>query len=259
MLVRIATALVGIPIIFAVMYYGKIALLTFVLLIVMLGMHEYLAMAANMNIKAIKWICYVLALSFPLITYFTNVPIDFIFVTVFLLSAIVSLVFGLRSFKDTAFQLFGIIYLGGTLSYLLKIRALPDGFRYLLLTMLFIWMSDSAAYFTGMLFGKHKLAPALSPKKSIEGSIGGLFFTILLAILLAYIWHLSLLKLVGMAILVNIFSQLGDLVESAIKRQADIKDSGKLLPGHGGVLDRFDSTFFAMPIVYQYLFFFLGR
>jgi len=147
-------------------------------------------------------------------------------------------------------QLFGIYYLSSTFSYVLKIRAIDNGLTYLLLTFLFIWMSDSAAYFVGRSLGKHKLAPFISPNKTLEGSLGGLIFTVVFALIVAIVFKFSIFLLMLLAIVVNIFAQLGDLAESAIKRQAKIKDSGTILPGHGGVLDRFDSTFFAIPAVY---------
>jgi len=124
----------------------------------------------------------------------------------------------------------------------------------LLFTFALIWINDTGAYFTGVTFGKHPLAPHISPKKSVEGLIGGVSATVIAAIVARHYWmhSVSLLDVVIIALGVSIVGTLGDLVESAFKRDSGIKDSGTILPGHGGVLDRFDSLLFAVPFVYWY-------
>lgn len=126
-----------------------------------------------------------------------------------------------------------------------------------LLIILFclIWINDIFAYLTGMAFGKHKLFERISPKKTIEGSLGGLIMTVLVAFLVNHYWiHiLGEWEMMGLAAVVVVFGSLGDLCESMMKRQAGVKDSGKVIPGHGGILDRFDATFLAVPFVYCYL------
>ncbi len=126
-----------------------------------------------------------------------------------------------------------------------------------LIIMLFclIWINDIFAYLTGMAIGKHKLFERISPKKTIEGSMGGLIMTILTAFFVNHYW-LKMMddwKMMGMAMVVVVFGSLGDLCESMMKRQAGVKDSGNVIPGHGGILDRFDATFLAVPFVYCYL------
>jgi phosphatidate cytidylyltransferase len=117
-----------------------------------------------------------------------------------------------------------------------------------------VWVNDTFAYLTGSLIGKHRLYERISPKKSWEGSIGGLFFSLLIAALFAhYSNYISVDRALIIAILVVVFGSLGDLIESMLKRQAGVKDSGNLIPGHGGILDRFDATFFAVPFVFVYL------
>lgn len=120
--------------------------------------------------------------------------------------------------------------------------------------ILLIWTNDSFAFLVGKNFGKHKLFEAVSPKKTIEGFLGGLFFAVLLAFFIGkYTNQFSILNWIIIAIIVVVFGSLGDLVESKFKRQANIKDSGKIMPGHGGLLDRLDSLFFLAPFVYLYL------
>ena len=130
------------------------------------------------------------------------------------------------------------------------------GGKYLLIILFcLIWINDIFAYLTGMAIGKHKLFERISPKKTIEGSLGGLMMTILTAFLVNHFWlhTMSDLKMMGMAMVVVVFGSLGDLCESMMKRQAGVKDSGNVIPGHGGILDRFDATFLAVPFVYCYL------
>ena len=117
-----------------------------------------------------------------------------------------------------------------------------------------LWANDIFAYLTGKLLGKHKLFPRISPGKTIEGSLGGLVFTIIaVAVFGCYATWLSISAAVGMAALAVVFGTLGDLCESMLKRQAGVKDSGKLIPGHGGILDRFDSVMFSVPFIFVYL------
>lgn len=117
-----------------------------------------------------------------------------------------------------------------------------------------VWINDVFAYLVGVSIGKHRLFERISPKKSWEGSIGGLFFTVVAAALFSYYTgFISMEIAISLAILVVIFGSLGDLIESMIKRQANVKDSGKIIPGHGGILDRFDATFYAVPFVFIYL------
>ena len=128
--------------------------------------------------------------------------------------------------------------------------------KYLLIILFcLIWINDIFAYLTGMAIGKHKLFERISPKKTIEGSMGGLIMTAVVAFLANHYWlHVwEKWEVIGLVIVVVVFGSLGDLCESMMKRQAGVKDSGNVIPGHGGILDRFDATFMAMPFVYCYL------
>ena len=117
-----------------------------------------------------------------------------------------------------------------------------------------IWVNDSFAFLVGKNFGKHKLFPSVSPKKTVEGLLGGLVFSLLAGLFISkYQTDFSLINWLIIALIVSILGTIGDLVESKFKRQADIKDSGTIMPGHGGVLDRLDSLLFAAPFVYLYI------
>ena len=126
--------------------------------------------------------------------------------------------------------------------------------RMLLLVFVLLWVNDTFAYLSGRLLGKHKLFVRISPGKTIEGSIGGLLFTLVGIIVFSrFVDWLPLKAAVGMGVIAVVFGTLGDLCESMLKRQAGVKDSGRLIPGHGGILDRFDSVLFTMPFICIYL------
>ena len=128
------------------------------------------------------------------------------------------------------------------------------GAHLILLVFGLLWVNDIFAYLTGSLLGKHKLFPRISPGKSIEGSLGGMVFTVIAVVLLCrYASWISVPAAVGMAVIAVVFGTLGDLCESMLKRQAGVKDSGRLIPGHGGILDRFDSVMFSVPFIFVYL------
>ena len=153
--------------------------------------------------------------------------------------------------------LFGVVYVAVMLSYIYKTRALEGGAWLVGLIFLSSWGSDTCAYCVGMLIGKHKMAPVLSPKKSIEGGVGGVLGAALLGALYALLissfnqadGHTPLMYAVICAV-GALISMVGDLAASAIKRNKEIKDYGKLIPGHGGILDRFDSVIFTAPFIY---------
>ena len=154
---------------------------------------------------------------------------------------------------------FGILYVPVMLSFIYQTRMLEDGFQLVWLIFLSAWGCDTCAYCTGELIGKHKLAPVLSPKKSIEGAVGGVAGAALIGFLYAWglqkagvtaisddaIWAFPLISGVG-----AVLSQLGDLAASGIKRDHNIKDYGRLIPGHGGIMDRFDSVIVTAPLIY---------
>ena len=159
--------------------------------------------------------------------------------------------------KDVFVTFTGFVYVAVLLSFLYRIRVEDNGMLLLWLVFIGTWGSDTCAYCIGCLFGKHKAFPVLSPKKSVEGCIGGVAGTALIAgIYAACLNHflegveVSVLAFVIIGILASVVSQIGDLAASAMKRNYEIKDYGKLIPGHGGILDRFDSIIFTAPIVY---------
>lgn len=160
---------------------------------------------------------------------------------------------------------FGLFYVGVMFSYVYQVRSMPDGSFLVWLILLSSWGCDTCAYCVGMLLGKHKLTSVLSPKKTVEGAIGGVAGAALLGFIfglifdekMGFIPHAELISAAACAI-AAVISQIGDLAASAIKRNHDIKDYGHLIPGHGGILDRFDSMIFTAPAIY-YAVLFLAR
>lgn len=198
------------------------------------------------------------------LVYFANLLWDFIpDMMIFVLGVLVVFmavyVFSFPKYKaDQIFAGFlGVFYVAVMLSCVYLTRELPVGIYIVWLIFLCSWGCDTCAYCVGVLIGKHKMAPKLSPKKSVEGAIGGVLGAALLTVIYGYIFqnqmNLSteyIFVLAGISAVGALISMVGDLAASAIKRNYDIKDYGKLIPGHGGILDRFDSVIFTAPIIY---------
>ena len=164
---------------------------------------------------------------------------------------------------------FGVVYIGWLMSYLVQIRSisgtlavaapwgafppLARGAWLVLYLLLVTWLNDTGAYLIGARFGKTRLAPTLSPKKTVEGAVGGLIFAVVTAALCGLWLKIPLGHALILGLLLGMLGQVGDLCESALKRDLGIKDFGGILPGHGGILDRFDSILFTAPVAYYYL------
>ena len=193
------------------------------------------------------------------------VPVAVVMVAVLALVAVAIWQRGVdgRPLAAVAVTLFGVVYTGGTLSFAYALRyhrwtiGAAAGTALLFLPVVLTWASDTGAYFVGRAIGRRKLIPAVSPGKTVEGAIGGLVASVLatwlyVAFVLRPVGHLSLTPsgMVIFGVLLSAAAQLGDLAESLFKREAGVKDSSRLIPGHGGVLDRVDSLLFALPVAY---------
>ncbi|MCM1356630.1 MAG: phosphatidate cytidylyltransferase [Staphylococcus sp.] len=199
----------------------------------------------------------------PLLSPFTTAVIGGSFFTVYLLYLIVRLVMQLYSQESSpltniAYSYMGQMYIALPLGLMSMYYTLPNGRHLLLAMFVMIWLNDTGAFCVGSLIGKHKLFERISPKKSWEGFFGGLVFAIASSFVFKYCFpeyfeEISIAGLCGLGAVVSIFSTWGDLVESLIKRTLGVKDSGKLLPGHGGILDRIDSLLLVIPASLLYL------
>lgn len=159
------------------------------------------------------------------------------------------------TFDEVGLILLSAFYVGLGFHYFIETRFI--GLEYVVFVLLVVWTTDSGAYFVGRKLGKNKLWPEISPKKTVEGFVGGIVIAVLFAIAmqLVYPFAQSWLQLIVVTIIASIVGQMGDLVESAIKRHYGVKDSGNILPGHGGILDRFDSLLFVVPLLHFVHFF----
>jgi phosphatidate cytidylyltransferase len=158
-----------------------------------------------------------------------------------------------KALPRAALGITGVLYIFGCWKCAIPLREANS--HWLMFALLVNWAGDIGAYYIGRKFGKHKLAPRVSPNKSWEGSVASVATSLLLAgaYLLRFVDGISIVHVIGITVAANVAGQLGDLAESAMKRGAGVKDSGSILPGHGGFLDRVDSTLFALPVIYGYL------
>ncbi len=162
-----------------------------------------------------------------------------------------------KTFVSWAWTVAGILYVGWLLGYLVAMRGVEDGRNWVFYTLFVTFAFDTAAFFVGRRFGRRKLAPQISPGKTREGAIGGIFGAVIISLFFILptplILPLNWWRAVILGIVVSVFGQAGDLAESLLKRNAGVKDSGRFIPGHGGFLDRIDSVVFAGVVVYYYV------
>lgn len=249
-LIALATIICGGPVLFATL-----------LGVSWIGMQEFYKAT---GVRKDGWgcleiICYVCITVYYLAVW--QLPVSFhtpaLVLSVLLLMAVYVFTYPKYQTSQIVSALFGIVYVGVMLSYVLQTRLLDGGAFLVWLIFLCSWGCDTCAYCVGVLFGKHKMAPVLSPKKSVEGAVGGVIGAALLGAF--YAWaiasynpnsaHTPMIYAIICAV-GALVSMVGDLAASAIKRQQKIKDYGTLIPGHGGILDRFDSVIFTAPIIY---------
>ncbi len=205
---------------------------------------------------------YAACIIFDFLIYYNAEQYNMLLIITFLLLLLLIYVFSYPKYRteEVSMIFYGLFYVAVMLSFIYKVRVYEEGARLVWLIFIGAWGSDTCAYCVGMLIGKHKIVPKLSPKKSLEGCIGGIAGAALLGFLYATVLKGDIGEVrnpqAAYAIICgasSIISQLGDLAASAIKRNHDIKDYGKLLPGHGGILDRFDSIIFVAPVVYFFI------
>lgn len=251
--IRTASGIIGIILLVLIVSKGGIYLSTSILLLSLIGLREFYKAIHNMDIKPIGYIGLLGCLGLYLSVLFPIITLDLVFTIISIISLLN--VFNKKvDLKDITFTLLGILYL----PFLLFHVSYLDGTNYIWLVFIISFGTDTFAYLAGNLFGKNKLCPTISPKKTIEGSIGGIIGSLILTIIFALVLRIDpLWKLILLSILASVLSQLGDLVASKIKRTAGIKDYGFIMPGHGGVLDRFDSIILTAPIIYYYVRYFL--
>jgi phosphatidate cytidylyltransferase len=248
---RVLTALIGIPAIIALIWFGMLPFLIFINIFVIIAVKEIINMFQKNKIKIFIIPTYFFSIVIILQTYFYNDYYISDIVFIFLIFLCFCVILKKSSMESITFSLFIILYIPFLTRYLLLLRAEKNGFILLLALFLLTWAYDTGAYFIGKRFGRIKLNEKISPKKTVEGLVGGLIFTVVIAILIGEFYiNLNILYSIVLGIIISFSGQIGDLFESQIKRKSKIKDSGNILPGHGGVLDRIDSLLFSTPIFY---------
>lgn len=245
----------------SVVVLGGNALFATIFIVSLIGMMElFRIVKVNKSLPGI--VGYAAGISFYVTLYFELERYQTMLFIFFLMLLMFVYVFCFPKYRteQIAIVYLGLFYVSIMLSYIYKVRMLENGELFVWLIFIGAWGSDTCAYCVGIMIGKHKIAPKLSPKKSLEGCIGGVLGAALLGLLYATVFQGKItgtynpqlaFAVVGAAS--SVISQIGDLAASAIKRNHDIKDYGKLIPGHGGILDRFDSIIFTAPIVYYLL------
>lgn len=254
---RIITALIGIPALVFIFYKSGIYLLCTVVLLTILGLAEFnniLRKSGCRNMVLPLW------LGAVIIPYTVLYNSSAVITAIFLFAAASAIFYLIKhpyfSPHDLSLCFLGFIYVILGFTHLILLRNLTEGFWLIIYVFVIVWSTDTAAFFVGTYLGKHRLAPAISPKKTWEGFWGGIIFSTLAAYVLVTAADLQYgISLVLISPFISVAGQCGDLFESALKRFAGIKDSGYIIPGHGGVLDRFDSTLWAAPFTYHILYF----
>jgi phosphatidate cytidylyltransferase len=256
---RIYTVLVLAPLLYAVIrYLPPLVFSSVVALAGALALFEFYRLC--FNVRSHAWLIGIGLAGFAAVILGAHWPVIIVPSLLATLIGIISVPLFSRapleqSLRDGAMTLFGVLYLGLTLGPLSMTRLLPLGEWLIFFLLLVTWASDTGAYYVGTLYGRHRLAPTISPKKTYEGLVGGLIGAIIAAYVIRW-WflpELSGLDCLVLGTLLTLTGLWGDLTESAMKRSVGIKDSGGILPGHGGMLDRLDSLLFTAPAFYYYI------
>ncbi len=267
---RIITGIIGGALTIFIIYEGNWLFFFMILLLALLGWREYCVLAEKLQAVIAERLGAIWIILFFTAYWFGSIKLMTLLAVIMLLWTFLRTVLFHRIIKptDSAFHLYGLLYICTGFLSMLAIRtesiaaSIPETFsgvmlepaRFFLFLLIFsTWASDTFAFAAGKLKGKTKLCPSISPGKTVEGMLGGFIGTISVSVLWSLVFQFSLFHGVVIGLIVAVTAPLGDLAESILKRACQVKDSGTLIPGHGGVLDRFDSLLFAAPAVYAYL------
>jgi phosphatidate cytidylyltransferase len=259
---RVIVAVLAIPLILAVCYFGGYYFLAFTLGIALISFYEFSLMAKTKGTNINLWIGFLGIIYIVLNQYFHFQLDNYHFLILY--AVIICLIELFRNNGSAIYNLggtlFGVVYMGLFAASLVGLREFyqeqyTNGGFLVISVFASIWICDSAAYYGGTALGKHRLFLRVSPKKSWEGAVFGFVFAVLTMIVAKFIvldfldWN----TIIALGVIIGIIGQLGDLVESLLKRDAQVKDSSNILPGHGGMFDRFDSLLLTAPVVFLYL------
>ncbi len=256
---RMLTGFIMGTIVMLCIIWGDLALLILLMFMLIVGSREYVKMLNHKGFYPSLKVIYFTEAILATVVYYKRFDLVAITLTICAMCSFMWVLFRGRQpyIANVATTLLGMVYCGWFPLHLIFLRDLScpkydSGLGFVVLMFISVILTDVGCYYVGSKFGKHKLAPVISPNKTIEGSIGGAFFAIIGAMVIGlYLgahWYIALLA----GLICTIFAQLGDLSESLIKRDAGVKDSGSSLPGHGGFLDRTDSFILTIPIMYYF-------
>lgn len=270
MFTRIWTSLLAISLLLYILWVGLPLFAPLILIVALLGLREYVTMLRkkDIDVRLGSLLVFGAALIIASYPHLPDVPwiggswrevvVSVYFIYLMIIESVNP---GERPLERVVYSLFGLLYIPWLLGYFIMLRDTPnpaDGFGYLLLPLMAAFATDTGALFFGKTFGKHKLAPEVSPGKTVEGMLGGLFFSFVIVFMVGrvlenFLFDLNIYDALLFSLLVSSAAQLGDLAESLLKRATGVKDSGTFMPGHGGVLDRLDSLLFAVPVTYIFI------
>ncbi len=254
---RILTGIIAAGVFLPIILFGGTPFIIAVYLISTIALYETLKMR-KLNILSIPGIISVALLWIFLIPNeyigiiedmgYTKIELALLAVLLFLTYTVATK--NRFTFDDVSFAILGTLYVGIGFYYFIETRM--EGIEFVFYALFLIWATDSGAYFIGRAIGKKKLWPDISPNKTVEGFVGGVACALVVAVVFTFFTDLniSILQLLVVTAILSVFGQIGDLVESALKRHYHVKDSGHILPGHGGILDRFDSLLFVLPLIH---------
>jgi phosphatidate cytidylyltransferase len=253
---RIITGVVAAALFLPIVFYGGLPFVLLTYFLATVGLYELLKMK-NLSIFSVHGLLTVLFLWVILFPeqyndvvntfYYTKTELGIAFILLLLAYTVITK--NRFTFEDVGFSILSAIYVGIGFYFFVETR--DAGIVYIFYLLFMIWATDSGAYFIGKAIGKNKLWPEISPNKTIEGFLGGVGCALIIGVLFAIFSDINatILELMGITVVLSIFGQIGDLVQSAFKRHFNVKDSGNILPGHGGILDRFDSLLFVLPLL----------
>lgn len=256
---RVISAIIGLPLILSVLFFGGKLLILLFFLLSIIGLYEYFNAFKNIGFKLSTWVGYLGTIAYYcLIILNKNSVVSF---SLILFIIIILLFFDTIKRNSTiieaALTILGMVYIPCMFSNIIFLQNGINGKALVWLPFLTAWLSDTFAYFTGVTFGKNKLYPKISPNKTIEGSLGGIVGSTTSSLIAGIIFNnlgfsMPIIHYGIIGVLSGVMGQIGDLFASSIKRFCKVKDYGNIIPGHGGILDRFDSILFTAPTVYFY-------
>ena len=253
---RVITALILAPLFIALIWYGSFRIFaSFIVMVSAICFFEYAQMAAVKGIEVFRLQGLILVLILPL-SFIGSLEPVFAVTSLAVISIFVSaLADPEKGVERLAYTMLGVFYIGICLAAPILIRDLADGHKLILLACCGVWGADIGAYYVGRAIGKNKLAPKISPGKTIEGAIGGVALSIASCFLFAqfFFQEADTATVIASGLIGGVVGPAGDLSESMLKRFFGVKDSGTILPGHGGLLDRIDALMFAMPVFYVFI------